>query len=93
MQALLHFRSAYGKPVGIWWWDGARNCPTSFYLPGDQNYYARAVDTVGSAPDQEHWNQIAQKIASRTPYTDSYETADVEGDPKLYLRALQKVKP
>lgn len=90
MFAVTHQASAYGKPVGIWWWDSARECPTSFYLPGNENFQARAVDSLGGARDKSHWQQVAQKLADRTPYSDNYEPADVQGDPRKFLREVSR---
>lgn len=90
MFAVTHQASAYGKPLGIWWWDGVRNCPTSFYLPAGKNFYARAVGTLGGAHDQTHWQQIAQKLADRTPYSDNYEVVDVQGDPRKFLKEVAR---
>jgi hypothetical protein len=92
MYVVLHYPTAYSKPVGIWWWDGAREVPTSYYLPGCENYYANSVDVLGSARDEAHWDAFSQKLADRTPWGAAYETDDINVDPQRYLRLLQKTK-
>lgn len=92
MFVVLHYPTNYSKPVGVWWWDGAREVPTSYYVPGAENFYAGAVDLLGSARNEAHWDGFAQKLADRTPWGSSFEVDDIQGDPKKYLDTLRKVK-
>lgn len=86
---IVHYPTAYTKPVGIWWWNDIQNCPNSFYMPGTEKYKNSVMDLLGSARDSSHWELFTQKLADATPVADSFQADNIDVSPKIYLKSLR----
>lgn len=93
MLVALHYPTAYSKPIGIWWWDPIANAPTSYYVPGAENYHDSAVDILGSAESELQWNGWAQRMADRIPVNSAFSVDDIDIPPKTYLNAMRREVP
>lgn len=89
---LVHFPTAYSKPVGVWWWNTSLSAPQSYYEPGAENYHDMVVSLLGVGKSEQQWEQNAQKLSDRTPYSDAFQADNISVSPQTYLRALTKAK-
>lgn len=86
---VLHYPTVYSAPVGVWYWDKVKNCPASFYLPGNENAYSAVVGLLGSAPSEQLWDGFVYRLADRTPNADAFSADTINVSPRAYLKAVR----
>lgn len=86
MKVLVHYSPLSPHPSGVWWMEGTRGIPKSFYV--DPEVKARGAvgifgpDFDGTPLTLANWDYLLDRLPDSTSPFASWTVEDVKGDPR-----------